>query len=425
NTLSQRLPGQQISVQQPLTPKEKKEALNASLDKMNSKFFMQEPKAMPQDLAGSQDLANESLKTSMRDPKLMSETSAGRNYSGGKMNLPEGMQVVELETVSHQSADADPAMLDAQVMDSAMKPEAKLIATTAGLAAQAMKAMPKAEVRSAEAMSVDTAQMQVGMNADVMPMNVLSKANAQSSNNDLMSFSDKGSSLEDSDLKSLSDPSSSKEGDPFAVSKDAGQVDPLRGNAKSLAAGGAAGAMLGARHGQNDPNVQALMNRAQILIRDGGGEMKVTMTPEGMGTVDLKVVVENGKVNVEMLADSPHAKKLIESASNDLKSHLIESKLDVGAIKVDLASRSSTNLDNSSGQQQQKQMDSQPDHRGREQAQQFFNQFREGNLSQRGGMTEMPDFRSYSPRKSVALEPAKRPDPTARKNEGGRISLVA
>lgn len=429
--------------QQSLAPKTRRELLNDSLDRMNSKFFLNDKNVVDKGtvVADSSKLGLEgklqgSNEAPLMNPKSIDQMSFANQ--DGKMAIPEGMTAVD-PTLAPQTFDIDPSSMTPQKMDPNVNAYSKakmstpmefrqsmdpnLVATTAGLAAQAMKAMPKAmakgeaallespKIQNVEGLSTFNAdQMSVVGNGDLLP-----NVNAQSAGSENSNlFSDS----EQSDEIDMSGDSSGKiAGDKFAVPKEA--------SSKNLTAtvAGAAGAALGAKNNQADPNIQAIMNRAQILIRDGGGEMKVTMTPEGMGKVDLKVAVENGKVNVEMVADSPQTKKLIESASNDLKSHLAESKLDVGSIKVDLASKSSLNSDNSPSQQQQKQMDTAADQRGRDQAQQFFNQFRDGNNSARGGLTELPDFRSYRSQKNVTMEPQKLPE--KRTNENGRISLIA
>ena len=71
------------------------------------------------------------------------------------------------------------------------------------------------------------------------------------------------------------------------------------------------------------------------MIKDGGGEMKIQMNPEGLGEVNLKVLVEDGNVNIEMIADNKDAKKLMEKGLLDLKANLaqhISERLSVFAL---------------------------------------------------------------------------------------------
>ena len=52
-----------------------------------------------------------------------------------------------------------------------------------------------------------------------------------------------------------------------------------------------------------------LINNARLIAQKGGGEMKVQMTPEGLGQVNLKVNVDGANVNVEMTAENNEVKK--------------------------------------------------------------------------------------------------------------------
>lgn len=119
-------------------------------------------------------------------------------------------------------------------------------------------------------------------------------------------------------------------------------------------------------------NVNELVSRAKVLAEKGGGEVKVILKPEGLGEVNVKVALEDGKLNVEMLTESQHAKKLIEKGLVDLKSSLHSQNLDVQNIKVDL----SNDLAESFREQQR---DAE-----RQFAHQFLQDFRQSNQSFRG-----------------------------------------
>ena len=57
-------------------------------------------------------------------------------------------------------------------------------------------------------------------------------------------------------------------------------------------------------------NVNQILNKTQALIKKGGGEMKMRLTPEGMGELNVKVAVENGKVSVDLVTENNHVKKI-------------------------------------------------------------------------------------------------------------------
>jgi flagellar hook-length control protein FliK len=152
---------------------------------------------------------------------------------------------------------------------------------------------------------------------------------------------------------------------------------------------------------ENDANVRQIMNQAQYLIKKGGGEMKVQMSPEGMGQIHMKVLVENGKVNVQMAADTQEAKKVIESGLSDLKNSLAAHKLSMDHVKVDVVNHANT--DNNAQNQMNQNTDS------REQNRQFWNRFSEnfGSPSQqRDNFTDIPNLRGYPKKRAdEALEP--------------------
>lgn len=93
-------------------------------------------------------------------------------------------------------------------------------------------------------------------------------------------------------------------------------------------------------------NIQDVISQAQFLAKKGGGEMKVKMSPEGMGDIHLKVIVEKGQVNVEMIASNSEAKKLLEKGMDELKANLVNQKLHVDQIKVGGSSETSSQMQN-------------------------------------------------------------------------------
>jgi flagellar hook-length control protein FliK len=163
------------------------------------------------------------------------------------------------------------------------------------------------------------------------------------------------------------------------------------------------GGGIGAASKNEEPaDIRQIMNQAQYLIKKGGGEMKVEMTPEGMGKVHMKVLVENGKVNIQMSAETNEAKKVIEGGLSELKNSLAAHQLSMDHIKVDVVS--GTNTDNTA----QNQLNQ--NHQGsREQTRQFWNGFNEsfGSPSQqRENFTDIPSLKGYArPRTDKPLEP--------------------
>jgi flagellar hook-length control protein FliK len=123
-----------------------------------------------------------------------------------------------------------------------------------------------------------------------------------------------------------------------------------------------------------EKNIQEIMNKAQYLVKQGGGEMNVKMSPDGLGEVQLKVLLQDGKVNIEMQTQDKSVKKLIEDSLSELKSSLAAHRLSVEHVRIDTVN--ATNTDNNT-QFQSNLNNSGSDDRQRE----YWKQFQD-NLSQ-------------------------------------------
>ncbi|MGZ3746091.1 MAG: flagellar hook-length control protein FliK [Pseudobdellovibrionaceae bacterium] len=187
--------------------------------------------------------------------------------------------------------------------------------------------------------------------------------------------------------------------------------------------GGEVPAAVAPTKSENEANIRQIMKQAEYLIKKGGGEMKVEMSPEGMGKINMKVLVQDGKVNVQMSAETHEARKTLESSLSDLKNSLAAHKLSMDHIKIDVVSGANTesNIQNQMNQ-----------HQGsRDQTRQFWNNFNESFGSpnqQRDGFTDMPNLRGYPRRRTdQSIEPV----PTANVSKyngagkGAGLNLVA
>jgi flagellar hook-length control protein FliK len=164
--------------------------------------------------------------------------------------------------------------------------------------------------------------------------------------------------------------------------------------------------------------VPDLVQQAQVMVRGGGGEMKVTMHPDGLGEVAMKVNVENGKVNVQMITESDEAKKLIERQLSDLKSSLTQNHLQVSDIKVDTA----TNLG--------KQLEQQYHDAQRQSTQAQWEQFRQDSQGWRRSFFDIPTAKPFNgqgdaPRDVSAPTSNNSYSAKSRSNASRRLDLVA
>lgn len=187
----------------------------------------------------------------------------------------------------------------------------------------------------------------------------------------------------------------------------------------AAAAGTAANEMMMGRQptaGDEQQNIREMVKQANVMLKRGGGEMKIEMTPEGMGKVHLKVAVENGQVSVQMLTESDSAKRLLEKGLGDLRSSLAEHQLKVEHVKVDV------------GQDIQKHMDQQA---GQEQARNFAREFMQQQREERQGMREgafaMRGLGSYGGNKRAPIAPDTVQGSARASSSGGssRLNLVA
>lgn len=185
----------------------------------------------------------------------------------------------------------------------------------------------------------------------------------------------------------------------------------------------AANELRGAGETSGNPALDKLVGQAQLVTAKGGGEAIVNMNPEGLGEVRLKIAVRDGRVQVDLAAETPEAKKVIENSIGDLKHALSSQKLTVDSVKVDVG----TQLGNEKqSPNQESQLDFRQD-QGREQARQFMGQFREENLARRDPFIESSAIRNYQ-KPSRVLPPATETSSTRRysgEGRGARMNIVA
>jgi len=159
--------------------------------------------------------------------------------------------------------------------------------------------------------------------------------------------------------------------------------------------------------------VPELVQNAEIMVRDGGGDMKVTLNPEGLGEVAMKVSVDDGKVSVHMVTESDEAKKLIERQLHELKTQLSTNHLQVDSIKIDTASSMGRQLE-------QQYQDAQ-----RQATQQFMEQFRQDNQGWRRSFFEVPSAKSYKGQAEAPRDIRAPATASSRRSSDRRLDLVA
>lgn len=168
---------------------------------------------------------------------------------------------------------------------------------------------------------------------------------------------------------------------------------------------------------EEQENVRELIKQAQVVLKNGGGEMHLQMKPEGMGHVRLKVAVEDGQVNVQMLTETDSAKRLLEKGLGDLKASLASHDLRVEHMKVDVGSEIRKHMDQEASREQERQF-----------AQNFMGSFRDERQEFRDGtLASNPRWRQYGrdTSRGSTEEPTASAASTRRSGGGRRLNVVA
>lgn len=136
---------------------------------------------------------------------------------------------------------------------------------------------------------------------------------------------------------------------------------------------------------QESSNVRDVVDQAQVLVKNGGGEMKIKLNPEGVGEVTLKVISDGGRVNIEMIASNANTKKLLENGLADLRETFSSHRINVDQIKIGSPDSVSKHMDQNMQDQNQSQSH----------VRQFLEEFRQNNQNWRQGFVDMPAMKNY------------------------------
>lgn len=134
---------------------------------------------------------------------------------------------------------------------------------------------------------------------------------------------------------------------------------------------------------QESSNVRDVVDQAQVLVKNGGGEMKIKLNPEGVGEVTLKVMSDGGRVNIEMIASNANTKKLLENGLADLRETFSSHRINVDQIKIGSPDSVSKHMDQNMQDQNQSHV------------RQFLEEFRQNNQNWRQGFVDMPAMKNY------------------------------
>ena len=117
--------------------------------------------------------------------------------------------------------------------------------------------------------------------------------------------------------------------------------------------------------------------------------MKLLLNPKGLGSVRLKVFMEENQLKVEMATETKEAQEIIESTLGDLRKALADGQLDVESITIESFEKLAEFAADAEAEKQNQF------------AKDFLSEFRHDNDKFRSGLT---DFPAVKRRKSQILE---------------------
>lgn len=415
---------------------EKQNMLGSAIDNLNNKFWMKsEPQvaspAMPTldgNLAQRMMMDDSALQSPMMDGAEASEAAA-------QAEVPSQAQTVLPEMPPHLKGQMSETMSPALLAALAAK-KAAAAQSAAGEAAE-MGAEDSAELTEEFSQALEAPHTEKPMQAEMMNKSVQGKAagqelfqqneqQGQSLMQDSNQFMKQGTAEGKEAAKSKLT-TKSAEFKSAMTGMEGLQAPPIKGESLKfdpLAPMAPVPSQGPVNQTENEAAVKQLMNQAQYLIKKGGGEVNVQMTPEGMGTIHLKVMLQDGKVNLQMSADTQEAKKTIESSLVDLKNSLAAHKLSVENVKVDTVNAAA----NDTAAQNQTNMNGQGQ---RDQTRQFWNQFNEnfGNQGRREALTDFQAVKGYGMKRRDPLQPIDsagvKSSARAVEGKGSGLNLVA
>jgi flagellar hook-length control protein FliK len=77
-----------------------------------------------------------------------------------------------------------------------------------------------------------------------------------------------------------------------------------------------------------------LVRTVGLVVRDGGGEIRLTLKPESMGSVRIRLSLEDGKVEGRIIVDTPEAQKAFQAGIDGLARALNADGFQTGALQV-------------------------------------------------------------------------------------------
>ncbi|MCL2565191.1 MAG: flagellar hook-length control protein FliK [Defluviitaleaceae bacterium] len=87
--------------------------------------------------------------------------------------------------------------------------------------------------------------------------------------------------------------------------------------------------------------VDQIFEKIKVDIKPGVSEIKMSLRPESLGEVSLRIASENGIITAHFVAESQRVKEIIESNFNQLKDTLAEQGVNVAELSVSVSTGNS------------------------------------------------------------------------------------
>lgn len=94
----------------------------------------------------------------------------------------------------------------------------------------------------------------------------------------------------------------------------------------------------GAKHVDTAEVVKQIIDKVKVGINKDVTELKISLKPEELGDVTLKIASQNGIVTAQITAESQRVKEIIEAGFNQLKQALSEAGVEVSQLEVNVGS---------------------------------------------------------------------------------------
>lgn len=163
---------------------------------------------------------------------------------------------------------------------------------------------------------------------------------------------------------------------------------------------------------ENVKAVQNLIHQAQFLATQGGGEVTVKIDSQhGLGEVELKVMMNQGVMNLELQTGDKHVQKLIQESLSDLKSSLAHQHIQLEHVKINNVLATNTDQQaqfSSQGQEKESQQSKAFEQFHQRQEQSNSNSNRQNNSSRWFDESKTLNTFIEKPMKSVQVASAKK-----------------